>query len=367
MLIADIKSPSKLYLNQNNEPMDLPNAREEFVKQFVAAKQKKVLYIHTPFCRTKCKYCKWASKQMTDEDQVANHWRNTIMHQIRDLYGDLFANAIFDEVYFGGGTPTTCTANIMDETFGRIPNFDKIANKCMEASPDTLQEWHVEIFKKWDFDYLSIGIQSLDPKIMKAQGRPYMTHQQVVNISDYLHSLDIRFNFDLICYLGYGDIRDIPGFKKDLQFIMDRCVPTFITVHQEHFAKQSIEKVQCLQNAIRSCMRDSFRYWQCVNSYLSSLEAEQDATYRAEYKLASADFGYMHHLWDRYNLNLKEDYAVLSIGSTEQFPLASFVGDMILNEQENKLYPGPWDEYPEALFSDLRKFREAKHLEWQGK
>lgn len=77
----------------------------------------------------------------------------------------------FDEVYFGGGTPTILSPKQLNQIFDMIPDFGKIPNKCIEASPNTLTLEHIELLARKKFSFLSLGIQSLDEKLLKRYGR----------------------------------------------------------------------------------------------------------------------------------------------------------------------------------------------------
>lgn len=362
MLIKNIPTWSEVKLPMNPFSAQIEDPCGEFIKQFLeSTSRKKALYIHTPFCASKCKYCKWQSSALKDPEEIRVHYEETLPRQL-EKYKDIFENIVFDELYLGGGTPTVVSPETMGTLFDKIPNFDKIANKCMEASPDTLTEEHIEMFLERDFRFLSVGIQSLDYEVMKAQNRPYISHQEVANMSDYLNDRGIYFNYDMICYLNKGDVRDIPEFSRELDFLMKECEPAAITIHQEHFAMQSFEKTYELMKLIRNKLENNGK-WMCVNSDLLDEDVPMDTMYRAEYKIVSRDYTYMHHLWDKYNLNLKEEYDVLSLGSTPKHHLFSFVGDGIYREEENAWFPGPNMIDEQGMFNILKDIRIRKGLQ----
>lgn len=344
MLIRDVNSKRIIQSPICTGPVEYTIPREAFMSLFKWAEtRKKVLYVHIPFCKRKCKYCKWQSS-VGDAASIERHFITTLPSQI-DMYKPVFDAVKFDEVYFGGGTPTCAHPFLLEELFKRIPGFMDIPNKCIETSPDTLTESHVELFKQYKFNYISMGVQTLSPLITQMQNRTYVSHQQLVNIADYLRDARFMFNFDMICFLDHGDIRDIPQFQQDMDFIINVAKPTFVTVHQEYNTHQTFEKTEALISMLRDIVDKDYQ-WRCVNSRLLPTEVKMDTIYRAEYKLASDHYDYMHHLWDKWNLNLKNQYDVISLGSTKEHPLCSFVGDTILNEEENQVYEGPWPEFP---------------------
>lgn len=361
MLVKDVPTITEVKLPTNPFSARIEGPKEEFIRQYLESPRKKALYIHTPFCISKCRYCKWQSSELKNLEQLRVHYEETLPQKLQE-FKEIFDNVIFDELYLGGGTPTVATPKMMNTLFDKIPNFDKIQNKCMESSPDTLKTEHVDMFMERDFNFLSIGIQSLDYEVMKRQNRPYVSHQEVANLSDYLNDRGIYFNLDMICYLDKGDVRDIPGFERDLDFLMKVCEPAAITIHQEHFAMQSFEKTHELMRLIRDKLSNNTK-WMCVNSDLLDRDVSMDTMHRAEYKIVSRDYSYMHHLWDKYNLNLKEDYDVLSIGSTAEHKLFSFVGDTIYRDEENALFLGPNMVDEQGMFNILRDIRIRKGLQ----
>ena len=359
MLIKDI--PFDSLVNQVNQShKEVSDPLGHFIDQYIKSGRRKALYIHTPFCVSKCRYCKWQSSQLELPEELDFHYEQVLAGQVKK-YHEIFDKIIFNEVYLGGGTPTIVPASTMGTLFDTIPNFDKIKNKCMEASPDTLTKHHIKLFQKYNFYFLSIGVQSLNYHIMGKHGRRYISRQELLNLSHYLNEQGIYFNFDMICYLDTGDLRDVPDFEKDLDFIMNQCKPSSITIHQEYWSFQTFEKTNELMRLIRQRI-DKDPKWVCVNSDLVDEDVRNDTMYRAEYRIVSRNYDYMHHLWDKYNLNLKEDYDVLTLGSTKRHPLFSFVGDMMYQHEQNIIYSGPHTKFDEWMYRYLREIRERKGL-----
>lgn len=343
------------------------DALNKFMDEFKKINgHKKVLYIHIPYCLSKCKYCKWQSSIGTTTN-VNEHCLYLLPDQINKVK-ELFDNINFDEVYFGGGTPTIANHHTLEKLFKSIPNFINILNKCIEASPDTLTGDHVKLFKEYKFNFVSVGIQTLDPMIAYRQNRCYISHQECINLAHYLVANGFYTNFDMICFLNYGDIRDIPQFERDLDFLMKEALPTSITIHQQHYAFQTIEKTKALMEIIRNKLLEVNNFtilkpWKCVNATLYDSDAKMDAMYRAEYKIARCKYEYMHHLWDKYNLNLKNQYDVLALGSTPDHPIKSFCNDMIYDWNSDSMIEGPFYEYPSQMFNQLYNFRRLMNYE----
>jgi oxygen-independent coproporphyrinogen-3 oxidase len=117
------------------------------------------LYIHVPFCKTKCPYCDFFS--ITDLGPVAR-WSEALEREM-DAYGDLFS--WFDSVYIGGGTPSVLDgrtiSRLMDSVRDRWP-LSPGAEVTLEVNPDDVTEEKLCVYRSAGINRLSVGIQSFD-------------------------------------------------------------------------------------------------------------------------------------------------------------------------------------------------------------
>ncbi len=155
----------ELYVKQRELDDILPSVRlkrEYFCKLFLEYQNvfENVLYIHNPFCPRKCRYCHCQS-MVTNSKEEVNEFYYKLLPAHFALYGELMSYVHFDQVYFGGGTPTYADTDMLEFVFNSIPYFSEIDNKCIEASPSTLSREHLYLFQKYKFKFLSMGIQSL--------------------------------------------------------------------------------------------------------------------------------------------------------------------------------------------------------------
>ena len=315
----------------------LDELRKLFVDEFVRehTKRPNVLYIHTPFCKSRCLYCIYDSTEQFDTDEFNSFYDIVLKKQI-ESYNDIFDIVAFDQIYFGGGTPTICSADKLRYVFELIPGFSKIKNKCIESTPFTLTDSHIQLFKEYGFSFLSVGIQSLDKTVCKKQNRPYLSRNEFLLLSDKLNESGIYFNYDLICYMNCGDIRDIIPFKDELTHMMNIGRPHGITIHQLTQAYHSIEKTSMLIKTIRDALRENETY-SCVNSLLNDDDALNDTLYNAEYKLEKDSIGYSHYMWNKYPTMPTEGYNVLSLGFYKDFKTFSSAGNMFFCETQETM------------------------------
>ncbi len=130
------------------------------------------LYIHIPFCRSKCLYCDFCSFPRQDEEKMAEY--------VNALVRDLRANAsacrdyVVDTVFLGGGTPTTLPAYLLKELMGEIYqnyNVAQTAEITAECNPVTGERELFVRMRAAGINRLSIGLQSAHEKELKALGR----------------------------------------------------------------------------------------------------------------------------------------------------------------------------------------------------
>ena len=117
------------------------------------------LYVHVPFCRTKCIYCDFYSVTRPGEADV---WLASLGQEIA-LYKDRFSR--IDSLYIGGGTPTCLDERRMAALFQRLhEHFRFAANSeiTIEANPDDIDGPAAAALKSLGINRLSLGIQSFD-------------------------------------------------------------------------------------------------------------------------------------------------------------------------------------------------------------
>ena len=131
------------------------------------------IYIHIPFCRSKCQYCDFYSMPCKD-DKLMDGYLDAICAHIKEA-GALCPGYKVDTVYFGGGTPSYFGADalaIIMTTLRR--NFDVAmdAEITFEANPDSVTDKLLHRLRAEGFNRVSLGIQSDNDDMLKKLGRP---------------------------------------------------------------------------------------------------------------------------------------------------------------------------------------------------
>ncbi len=186
------------------------------------------IYVHIPFCKSKCIYCDFYSLPGKHEEHFAQYTKAVCRH-IRET-GPLAPNYIVDTIYFGGGTPSYFGAEGLATILTAIrKHFDVApdAEITFEANPESVTEKLVRPLRAEGFNRVSLGIQCDDDKILGALGRPH-TYDQAVAAYHLLR----RAGFENISVdLMYGLPRQSPFTWKDTLNNVLRLRPDHISCY----------------------------------------------------------------------------------------------------------------------------------------
>lgn len=155
------------------------------------------LYLHWPFCQSKCPYCDFNSHVSARVDQ--SHWLQAFQTEI-DRIGALTEGRILNSVFFGGGTPSLMEAATVQGILDRIRATWTLANDIeitLEANPGSVEAGRFEGYAKAGVNRVSLGIQSLDPDDLRRLGRMHTVDEAAKAIAVAQSTFD-RVSIDLI-------------------------------------------------------------------------------------------------------------------------------------------------------------------------
>ncbi len=129
------------------------------------------IYVHIPFCASKCGYCDFYS--LAGCDRLMPKYQDALVAHIRESYGTLKSYEV-DTVYFGGGTPSYYGAERLAELWTELKNSGRVrrdAEVTLEANPDSARLKDLKLLRKEGFNRISLGVQSANNDILKLIGR----------------------------------------------------------------------------------------------------------------------------------------------------------------------------------------------------
>src|SRR5512132_265579 len=131
------------------------------------------IYIHWPFCRSKCLYCDFNSHVREGIDEA--RWRRAYLTELDEFAAETFDRKV-TSVFFGGGTPSLMrpetTAVILDHIAARWPLAADL-EVTQEANPSTAEAARFRGFRDAGVDRLSIGVQAFDEHALRFLGRSH--------------------------------------------------------------------------------------------------------------------------------------------------------------------------------------------------
>lgn len=190
------------------------------------------LYISIPFCPTRCSYCSFVSHSMDSAMKLIPQYVDALCREL-EIIGDIVkeTNTKIDTIYFGGGTPTSLSAeDIRRVTEAVADNFDldNIREYSFEAGrPDTITEEKLRVIKELGADRISVNPQTLNDDVLRVIGRKH-TGRDALDAFELARKIGFKnINTDLIAGLP---TESAESFKNTLDTIT-ALSPESITIH----------------------------------------------------------------------------------------------------------------------------------------
>lgn len=219
------------------------------------------LYVSIPFCPSRCSYCSFVSHSIESAKKLMPEYVRLLCEELK-IWGDIVRKLglIVDTVYFGGGTPTSVSAEHLDMLLTAVrENFDlsHLREYCVEAGrPDTITEEKLRVLKKNGVGRISINPQTMNEEVLKNIGRRH-TPDEIVDAYNMAREIGFEnINMDLIAGLP-GDTPE--SFRRTLDMII-ALDPDSITVHTltlKRAANLFSDGKSQLMNPVREMVRDS--------------------------------------------------------------------------------------------------------------
>lgn len=173
-------------------------------------------YIHIPFCRQKCPYCKFALTPIFN-DAKKQRYIGYLSKEIRDFFAQNPTS--IDTIYFGGGTPSALTLPEVRSILSAFPDHTTAKEISFECNSEDLSKEYILGLIECGITRISIGVQSLsDATLREVHRSPALTiYSALRDIQDIIHTQNIPLsvNVDFIIGLPYTKYRDtLLGIQK---------------------------------------------------------------------------------------------------------------------------------------------------------
>lgn len=172
------------------------------------------LYLHVPFCVTRCAYCDFATNACSDDARMDAYVDALSMQLRRAAKAGLLGGV--KTIYIGGGTPTHLGARRLNSLVYLISlsvNLENVREFTVEANPESLTERMVADLFALGVDRFSIGAQSFDDAVLGGYGRVHDA-SQIEDAVRFVKTRTGNFSLDLICG---GPGQDMRSWEESVQ------------------------------------------------------------------------------------------------------------------------------------------------------
>jgi len=178
------------------------------------------LYVHWPFCQSKCPYCDFNSHVTARVDQ--NAWRVALVSEIR-RQAALVPDRVLNTIFFGGGTPSLMNPDVVSAVIDTARACWPTANDLeisLEANPTSVDSGRFRDYRAAGVNRISMGIQALNDPDLRALGRLH-TVAEAIAAFDVARSTFDNVSFDLIYARQKQTLEE---WRQELTLALDMAV-----------------------------------------------------------------------------------------------------------------------------------------------
>ena len=188
-LLRDMKAcrPNEVHEKAHVYPISVPErwdeADESIIDWSIPTDRPLRLYVHIPWCRSKCVFCFYESKEVELQASVSENYMSCLKRELSIYCERLGKDRLAAEtLYIGGGTPSILSAEQIDSLFALIHDhveFEEGASLIAEVSPGTLTKNKVSAFVAGGINRISMGVQDFQDHVLRKCGRDHSSMQAV--------------------------------------------------------------------------------------------------------------------------------------------------------------------------------------------
>ena len=191
------------------------------------------IYIHIPFCRSRCSYCDFATDVFKDGETV-ERYVNALVREIENFeFSNSVSINLADTVYFGGGTPSLLSAKQLEKILNAIGKKFSIAADAeitMEMNPATVTPETLRAYKNLGVNRASFGAQTFDDAELKRLGRRHT-------------AADVRETIEMLRRAGFDNVSFdlITGLPRQTLLDWGRNLDEALKLKPEHLSLYLLE------------------------------------------------------------------------------------------------------------------------------
>ena len=185
------------------------------------------IYLHWPFCQSKCPYCDFNSHVADTVDQ--KKWASAFEQEISRL-ADEVGPRLVKSIYFGGGTPSLMHPDTVDRILSAIRRHFSLKNDVeitLEANPTSVEVGRFIGYRNAGVNRVSMGFQALNDVDLRALGRLHTVASALAALESARAVFD-RINFDLIYARQHHSLKN---WEDELRMALD-LGPTHLSLYQ---------------------------------------------------------------------------------------------------------------------------------------
>ncbi|MFR8835810.1 radical SAM family heme chaperone HemW [Bacteroides nordii] len=155
------------------------------------------IYIHIPFCKTRCIYCDFYS---TTRSELKERYIHALCREL-EIRRQYLQGEPIETIYFGGGTPSQLSGEDFQQVFDTIEKtygMKQVQEITLEANPDDLTPQYVQTLAKLPFNRISMGLQTFDEATLRLLNRRHTAVQAITAIERCREAGFRNISIDLI-------------------------------------------------------------------------------------------------------------------------------------------------------------------------
>ena len=330
------------------------------------------LYVHVPFCKTKCPYCDFNTYQGIEN--LMGPYLNALTLEL-DLWGETLGHPLVNTAFFGGGTPSYLPPGQIQHILAKIASSYTVSDAAeitIEANPGDLDQRACEALLRQGVNRLSIGVQSLDNGLLSLLGRRHSADQALEafgaarNAGFSNVNLDLMYGLPQQTCLQWVDTMELmlsqmPSHISLYCLTLEEGTPLHRWVEQGKLPTPDPDLAADMYHHAESVLESAgYHHYEISNWCLPGLESRHNMAYWLNHAYLGVGPGAhssmsQHRFWD-VSSPVKHLAEVERWAKAEARPVGEITGDLLENIPPvgGYEYCGGDTSFAEAMILGLR-------------